>query len=154
MSEALILKKKHLASLEETTFIHPLNEKAIRHSKSLGDLTGLSQIGIHLVRVAPGDETTEYHNHECSDEFVYILSGRATLELDGRFHALEAGDFAGFPAKGAAHAMKNTGDHDLVYLMGGTRPDFDCCTYPKIQRRMYRIHKEREVADFDDLKKM
>jgi len=83
-------------------------------SRPLGDVVGLSKIGIHLVRIEPGDETTQYHNHECSDEFVYILSGSASLELDESFYNLEAGDFVGFPANGSAHSMTNSGDCDPV----------------------------------------
>jgi uncharacterized cupin superfamily protein len=55
--------------------VHLLNPRAIRNQRSLGDAVGLQDLGIHLVRVEPGDESTEYHTHHCDEEFVYILSG-------------------------------------------------------------------------------
>lgn len=154
MSASLILSKKQIAQLDETVNVHQFNTKAIRHGKSLGDLVGLTRMGIHMVRVEPGDETTQYHNHENSDEFVYILAGEALLELDGESHRLNEGDFVGFPAGGACHGMKNSGRGDLVYLMGGGRPDMDICNYPKIQRRMYNIKGVKEFVDLAHLGKV
>ncbi len=154
MSRNLIVKRKEIEDLPEKKFIHPLNDKAIRHTKSLGDIVGLNKVGFHLVRIEPGDETTQYHNHECSDEFVFILSGQATLELDEDCYSLEEGDFAGFPSNGACHSMTNTGDCDLVYLMGGDRPDIDFCNYPKIKRKLYKINEKREYVNTDQLNKL
>lgn len=147
MKNKLIIKKSDIDSLPEVRFIHPFNDKAIRNTKSIGDLAGLNKIGIHLVRVEPGDETTQHHYHECSDEFVYLLSGSATLELDDETFNVNAGDFVGFPANGAAHSMKNTGSSDLVYLMGGNRVDTDCCNYTKLNRRLFKINGRSEYVD-------
>ena len=68
-----VLKASDIEALQEVKNVHQFNDKAIRHTKSLGDLIGLTSIGFHLVRVEPGDETTQHHNHENSDEFVFIL---------------------------------------------------------------------------------
>lgn len=151
MSNTGILTAKDITALPERKNIHQFNEKAIRHTKSIGDLAGLTSIGLHLVRVEPGDETTQHHNHEISDEFVYILEGSATLYLDQEAFQLSAGDFVGFPKKGPAHSMKNTGDVDLVYLMGGGRPDIDICNYPRINRRMYMVQGQKEYVDGENL---
>lgn len=154
MKNNLILKKKEIDELSEHSFVHPLNSKAIRHTKSLGDIVGLSLMGIHLVRVEPGDETTQHHNHECSDEFIYILRGSATLELGSEIHELESGDFIGFPAGGETHSMINSGSTDLVYLVGGNRPDFDCCNYPKINKKLYRVGQKNELIDNKQVEKV
>lgn len=116
---------------------HPLNPRAKRRTLSLGDETGLSRCALHLNIVAPGDETTESHVHEFVDEFVYILSGSASVFLDEVEHAVGAGDFIAFPARGPAHWMKNTGTTDLVYLVGGDRADHDVCDYPRLDQRVY-----------------
>ncbi|MDJ0654688.1 MAG: cupin domain-containing protein [Xanthomonadales bacterium] len=147
MAENGILKAATIDKLPEKRFVHPFNAKAIRHTRSLGDLAGLSTLGLHLVRIEPGDETTQHHNHEYSDEFVYILSGSCTLYLDDDEHPLAAGDFVGFPARGAYHSMKNTGDDDLVYLMGGGRPEVDVGNYPRIKRRIYILSGQRESVE-------
>jgi uncharacterized cupin superfamily protein len=116
---------------------HPLNARAKRRTLSLGDETGLSQCAVHLNIVAPGDESTESHVHEFVDEFVYILSGNATVLLGDAEHEVGAGDFIAFPARGPAHWMKNTGTTDLVYLVGGDRSAHDVCDYPRLDQRVY-----------------
>ncbi len=47
---------------------HFLNDNARRVNKSLGDLTGLTGFGFHLVEVEPGRESTELHRHYFEDE--------------------------------------------------------------------------------------
>lgn len=154
MEQPLLLSADTIASLEEKRNVHQFNDKAIRHTRSLGGIAGLTSIGIHLVRVEPGDETTQHHNHEMSDEFIYILSGEGTLFLGDDAFTIKQGDFAGFPMHGPAHSMKNTGSEDLVYLMGGGRPPVDICNYPKIQRRMYLINGQKEYVDLEHLGKV
>ncbi len=151
MAKNYILRASDIQALEEQSVVHQFNKRAIRNTRSLGDLTGLSAIGVHLVRVASGDETTQHHNHEFSDEFIYVIEGNCTLKLDSDQHALQPGDFVGFPANGPAHSMKNTGSTDLVYLMGGSRPDLDICNYPDIKRRMYLVRGKREFVDLEHL---
>ena len=146
-----VLKSDDIKSLSETRNVHQFNDKAIRNTKSLGDLVGLTSIGFHLVRVESGDETTQHHNHENSDEFIYILSGKGTLFLDEESREIEAGDFAGFPMGGPSHSMKNTSKDDLVYLMGGGRPEIDVCNYPNIERRMYIVKGKKEFVDIEHL---
>lgn len=103
---------------------------------------------MHLNIVAPGDETTEAHVHEFVDEFVYILAGNASVFLDDVEHAVGAGDFIAFPARGPAHWMKNTGSTDLVYLVGGDRGDHDVCDYPRLDKRVY-VSKQADGRRLD-----
>lgn len=135
---------------------HPLNPQAKRKTRSLGDATGLTSMGIHLNVVAPGGSTTEHHRHECADEFLYILSGEATIYLNADHFAVSSGDFIGLPARGPAHSMKNTGTVDLVYLVGGGRPDFDVCDYPQIRKRLYLVTRpdgrHKELVDYENIK--
>jgi uncharacterized cupin superfamily protein len=133
-----LLKASEIAALAEDVFVHPLNPKAIRHGKSLGDETGLHHIGIHLVRVEPGHDSTQYHVHQAEEEFIYILAGRGLANLGDDVLEVGPGDFMGFAAGGMAHSLSNPFDEDLVYLMGGMRLDFDICDYPKVNLRMYR----------------
>ena len=99
----------------------------------------------------PGDETTQHHYHEESDEFIYVLSGQLSLRYGEERYQLAAGDFVGFPAHGAAHSMINDSDMDAVYLMGGSRPPIDICNYPDINRKMYTIHGKKEFVDLENL---
>lgn len=49
--------------MEPEHSVHPLNENAVRLKRSLGDATGLTQLGVHLMTLMPGHESTEYHRH-------------------------------------------------------------------------------------------
>lgn len=149
-----ILTKSDIDAIPETRHVHQFNDNAIRHTVSLSDIVGLNTFGLHLVRVAPGDETTQHHYHEESDEFIYVLSGELTLRYGDECYPLSAGDFVGFPAHGAAHSMRNDSDSDATYLMGGSRPPIDITNYPDIKRRMYKIHGEKEFVDLIDLGKV
>lgn len=140
-----------IANLPETVHIHPLNPKAIRHTKSLGDLVGMKNLGFHLVRVAPGDETTEFHCHYQEEEFIYILSGRGMAQIGEQEIEVAAGDFMGFTAPSLPHAMTNPFTEDLVYLMGGQRLDSEMVDYNHLQKRQFRFHSDRQLVDWNHL---
>lgn len=116
---------------------HELNPNAVRLIKSLGDAVGLTQIGVHLVTIMPGHDSTEYHRHHHEEEFVYILSGSGLAEIEDQVVPVAAGDFLGFPKNGVAHGMRNTGTQALVCLMGGQRLEQDVCDYPHQNKRLY-----------------
>lgn len=145
-----------IAALPEKTVIHQFNPNAVRHTRSLGDMAGLSDCGVHLVRVEPGHDTTEYHYHLQDEEFLMILSGYGEAEIGGETLAIGPGDFMAFARNSPPHIMRNPPDSkaDLVYLMGGTRSPVDVCTYPRLQRRMYRIDGAKEYVELADLKKV
>ena len=142
-----VLSVRQIADLPEKKRPHPLDPQAVRHGRSLGDATGLSRLGAHIVRVEPGVETTVFHYHDNEDELVYILSGRATLEIGDESIVVEAGTFAGFPVGGPAHSMRNDGNQDLVYLMIGESRRDDVTTYPRLGTRMVRHGENRSYED-------
>ena len=145
-----LLTARAIAALPAETFVHPLNPKAIRHSKSLGDETGLHHLGIHLVRVEPGHDSTQYHVHQAEEEFIYILSGRGLAEIGTDTIEVGPGDFMGFAPGGLAHSLSNPFAEDLVYLVGGMRLDFDICDYPKVNTRLYRRGLQRDYVDLNE----
>ncbi len=153
-----VIRKADLEKPPVDQAAHPLDPKARRKTRSLGDATGLTLLGIHLNVIAPGDMSTVHHAHEFADEFMYILSGTATAWIGDDEHTVGAGDFLGLPAKGPAHSMKNTGPADLVYLVGGGRPQFDVCNYPKLGKRLYLVERadgrHREFVDVEDVKRL
>lgn len=150
-TQSYVLIKSDIDSIPKTRHVHQFNEQAIRHMVSLSDIIGLTKFGLHLVRVESGDETTQHHYHEESDEFIYMLSGELTLRYGDDTYLLNTGDFVGFPAQGAAHSMRNDSDSDAVYLMGGSRPPIDITNYPDIERKMYNIHGKKEFVDLENL---
>ncbi|MGF1571264.1 MAG: cupin domain-containing protein [Nodosilinea sp.] len=145
-----LLTASAIAALAEEVFVHPLNPKAIRHGKSLGDATGLHHIGVHLVRVEPGYDSTQYHVHQGEEEFIYVISGRGLADIGDQTTEVGPGDFMGFAAGGPPHSLSNPFETDLVYLVGGLRLDFDICDYPRVNTRLYRRGLQRQYADLDE----
>lgn len=133
--------------MKEERFVHFLNPGAIRYTRSLGDAAGLTSLGVHLVRLKQGDQSTEYHFHHQDEEWVYILSGRGIAEIGGRKHKIGAGDFMGFTAPSPPHGMINPNKADLVYLVGGNRCALDVCDYPRIKKRRYRMNGDNVYLD-------
>lgn len=146
-----LLGAAKIRRMKEQKFVHFLNPGAIRHTRSLGDACGLETIGIHLVRLKQGDDSTEYHFHHQDEEWVYILSGRGVAEIGGKKYRIGAGDFMGFTAPSEPHAMKNPYQCDLVYLVGGNRWPLDVCDYPRIGKRRYRMNGENAYLNLSAL---
>ncbi|GAB5446654.1 cupin domain-containing protein [Gymnodinialimonas sp.] len=138
MSDTYLLKAAEIAAMEGLAKVHFVNPAAKRINKSLGDETGLTGLGIHLIEVAPGDETTEYHVHHFEDEAVYILSGTGTATIGEDDHAIGPGDFIGYRAGGLAHTILNTGTETLRILVIGQRLAHDVGDYPRKKQRIYR----------------
>lgn len=102
-----------------------------REKRPLGDPFGLVNFGVNLTRLAPGAVSALRHAHSKQDEFVYILSGTATLRTDAGETTLSPGMCAGFRAgTGDAHHLVNRTDRDVVYLEVGDRTAGDGATYP------------------------
>ncbi len=117
---------------------HFLNPNARRRNISLGDMTGLTGLGFHIIEVDPGHETTEHHVHHHEDECVYVLSGTATAHIGDEDHSIGAGDFLGYRAGGPAHSITNSGTEVLRCIVVGQRLPHDVGDYPRQGKRIYR----------------
>ena len=133
-----ILTREEIESYEGLDKTHFLNERARRKNKSLGDLTGLEAVGVHLIEIEPGFESTETHVHYHEEECVYILEGTATAVIGERKYPIKAGDFIGYRAGGEAHALLNDGEVTLKALVMGQRLAHDVADYTKLGKRMFR----------------
>lgn len=138
MAETYLLKAAEIAALEGREKTHFLNINARRVNKSLGDLTGLTGLGFHIIEVEPGRETTEYHVHHDEDECVYVLDGEATAVIGEEEHAIGPGDFIGYRKGGLAHTIRNTGPGLLRCIVVGERLAHDTGDYPRLGKRIYR----------------
>lgn len=102
-----------------------------RIKKKLGNVAGLRNFGVNLVTLEPGSRSALRHWHQKQDEFIYILSGEATLITNDGEHILQAGMAAGFVAgKADGHHLLNQSDADVVYLEIGDRTPEDLVNYP------------------------
>lgn len=138
MTDTYLMTAADIDAMEGLAKVHFLNAGAKRINKSLGDATGLTGLGIHIIEVAPGDETTEYHVHHFEDEAVYILSGTGTATIGEADHAIAPGDFIGYRKQGLAHTIVNTGGDTLKILVIGQRLAHDVGDYPRQGQRIYR----------------
>ena len=134
------------------THSHPWNPRSEMKGVQLARETGLKRIGVSLATIAPGKESFVYHSHEREEEWLYILSGTATAEIDGADFEVGPGDFMGFPTPSLAHHLRNTGSEDLLYLMGGENRDLEIADFPKLGKRMVRSGDKVEIYDIEDAK--
>jgi uncharacterized cupin superfamily protein len=133
--------------------VHFVNPKAVRIDKSLGDLAGLKNLGVHIMTVAPGDRSSEYHRHRYEDEAIYVLSGHGTAVIGEQAYQIGPGDFLGFPADGDAHETINNGSEPLVCLVVGQRLAQEVVDYPRAGKRLYRNSGQRDMVDIASVQK-
>lgn len=133
-----LLSADEIETMEGLRKTHFLNPRARRVNKSLGDHTGLENIGFHIIEVAPGDLTTEYHVHHYEEECVYVLAGLAAARIGDEHHAIGPGEFIGYRAGGLAHSIENTCTEVLRLIVAGQRLPHDVADYPDKARRIYR----------------
>lgn len=108
--------------------------------RSLGDAGGLTQLGVYLQTLQPGERTSERHWHEHADEFVYVVSGELTVIEDDGAHALGPGDAAVWPAGVAnGHQVVNRSAEPATCLVVGTRMIRDVVRYPDIDQELHDV---------------
>jgi uncharacterized cupin superfamily protein len=102
---------------------------AARLRQRLGDAGGLRDFGVNLMRLPPGNWSSQRHWHSHEDEFVYVLQGELTLIEDGGEALLRAGDCAAFPkGSGNGHHLVNRSAAPALYLEVGSRAPADLTT--------------------------
>ena len=138
MTEKYLLKREEIEAMQGLAKTHFLNPNAQRVNKSLGDVTGLTGLGFHIIEVEPGHETTEYHVHHFEDECVYVLDGTATATIGDEDHQIAPGDFIGYRKGGLAHTIVNTGSGTLRLIVAGQRLAHDVGDYPRQGKRIWR----------------
>ncbi len=148
------ISRTDIERLPEIRTQHQFNDNAIRHSHNLSKETGMQRIGVHLVRLEPGRDSTTHHYHEADEEFIYVLSGSGTAKIGEQEFSIGAGDFMGFGTPSAAHSMRNTGSQDLVYLMGGENWATDVVHYPDLQRTMLKTNGRRTWTSWQNLQEV
>jgi len=105
--------------------------------RHLSDAGGLTQYGAYLETLQPGGKSSDRHWHEKEDEFIYVVSGEATVEDDGE-HVLHPGDAACWPAGvPIGHQVVNRSQTPCSYLIVGTRVTHDVCHYPESGRVLH-----------------
>lgn len=146
-----LLKAAAIAAIPEAEHVHKLNPNAVRYSRPLADTVGMKDVGVHLVRLAPGGRSSEFHAHQHDEEFVYVLAGKGIAEIGDEEFAVGPGDFMGFVAGSLPHGVRNAGDDDFVFLVGGNRPAYDRADYPRIRKSRFRVNGVGSYISWDAL---
>tara|TARA_R110000868_G_scaffold30360_8_gene112529 strand:- start:559 stop:1041 length:483 start_codon:yes stop_codon:yes gene_type:complete len=147
-----LISRQEIEQLQGLEKSHFLNNNAVRTNKSLGDLTGLTALGFHIIEVAPGHETTELHKHYHEEECVYILEGSGLATVGEQNFAVKAGDFLGYRASGEAHTLFNNSKSQLRCIVVGQRLPQDVADYPRLNKRLYRNKGiSSDLVDMSDI---
>jgi len=133
--------------------VHFVNSACKRNDKSLGDAAGLKNLGVHIMTIAPGNSSSEYHCHKYEDEAIYVLSGHGTGVIGEERFKIGPGDFLAFPGSGPAHETINDSAESLVCLVIGQRLPQDVVDYPRAGKRMYRNTGQRDMVDIATVQK-
>jgi uncharacterized cupin superfamily protein len=121
-----------------------------RERRRLGDAFGLTQFGVNLLRLPPGQWSSQRHWHHGEDEFVYVLDGEVTLVTDAGEQTLRAGMAAGFKAGVPdGHHLVNRSGRDAVLLEIGTRLEQDAADYPDIDMLIRIVDGEERFVHRD-----
>ncbi len=98
-----------LATVEKALETNPLPAgQTVQRIK----LTGDDSATVLIVRIAKGGEA-KTHAHPDNSETVFIYKGAGQLTIDGKTMNLGAGSLH-FNPKGSPHAVKNTGDGEMI----------------------------------------
>src|ERR671939_2138916 len=92
-------------------------------SSNFGGDTIFDQLGIGLTVLGPGEPMSMYH-WETDEEDFLILSGEATLVIEGQERPLRTWDFVHCPP-GTAHVIVGAGDRPAVVIAVGARLEGD-----------------------------
>jgi uncharacterized cupin superfamily protein len=111
-----------------------------RKRQRVGDAAGLSDFGVNLLRLPPGDWSSQRHWHSAEDEFVYVLEGEVVLVTDMGEETLRSGDCAGFKAgvQDGHHLQNRSAGEAVVLEVGSRKTQEDEGDYPDIDLRFLK----------------
>lgn len=99
----------------------------------LHEQAGLTDFGVNLTTIPPGNWSSQRHWHHAQDEFVWVVAGEIVLVEETGETVLRAGDCAGFVAGVAnAHHLQNRSERDVVIVEVGTKRAEDAIDYPDL----------------------
>jgi transcriptional regulator with XRE-family HTH domain len=84
----------------------------------LTNTAGGRQLESILVRLPKGGKRSEVTTH-AGEEFLYVIDGAVTLELEGKSFVLQAGDSAHYQST-VPHGWSNEGNKEAVVVWVGT----------------------------------
>ena len=135
-------------------FRHPLDPSKGCTMMPVSRMAGMKASAVNLVRIAPGEQAFPLHVHYGEEEWAYVISGTGEVLLDQARYPMGPGDFVAFPPGGPAHSMVNTGEGEMVCLMGSDLTSTDVIEAPELGQRITRFEGRYEAAPMDSFKNM
>jgi uncharacterized cupin superfamily protein len=110
-----------------------------------------SQVGIHLVTLAPGEVMAMYHWEADQEDFL-VVAGEALLIVEGEERPLRQWDFVHCPPE-TSHVIVGAGDGQCLVVAIGARdksagPNWGGYKVDEAARR-YGASVEQETSDFE-----
>jgi uncharacterized cupin superfamily protein len=92
----------------------------------------MEKIAIWLEKLPPGKRSSWPHAHSKEEEFIFMLSGNASVFMNGELFDALPGQAVDFKAgSGIAHTILNNSSEDVFYLcVGECEPHEDLIYYP------------------------
>jgi uncharacterized cupin superfamily protein len=142
---------RNVRDLPSSSEAYPGDDELMSEGTPLSRPLGLTRLGIHHERLAPGRRTSWPHAEEKEEEFVYVLEGTPDVWLDGALHRLEPGDVVAFvPGTGIAHTFLNDTDRDVRLLVVGERLPDNRISYPRHPNGWEGMAREKVWTDVPD----
>lgn len=95
-------------------------------------LFGSERKAVHWVKLLPQQRSSYPHAESLEEEFIYVVSGRPHVWINGFIYQLEPGHAIGFPAgTGIAHCFLNNTDTEVEMIVLGDRTKQENkCSFP------------------------
>ncbi|MGI9276455.1 MAG: cupin domain-containing protein [Endozoicomonas sp.] len=105
-------------------------------SKHLGSAAGGRALGMVMLELSPGKQSSPLHLHTAEEEHIFLVEGEATLLHGEDCIHLSAGDYACFlpGTDQQAHALYNHSQEVCRFLVMGQRCKDDVVVYPEQNR--------------------
>ena len=111
-----------------------------REVRRLGDAFGLTAIGVSMVTIFPGKESSMRHHHTKEDELVYMLEGELVLRTNEGEEPFTPGMVVAFRAgDGNGHHLVNRSTENAVFLVVSNRHPDDSADYPDIDLAVKKV---------------
>ncbi len=107
-----------------------INQDLAEHYTWGDNCDGWHLVKTHLVKInslsviqerVPSGSKESRHFHEKSEQFFFVLSGTATMELEGEVFLVDANNGIHVPA-GSKHQLSNAHKTDLLFTVTSTPP--------------------------------
>ena len=74
------LDPQNVEPRSRSSYPEPYRSRVLpREARALGEALGLTRIGVNLVRMLAGKQSSMRHWHTHEDEFLYVLEGELVL---------------------------------------------------------------------------